>query len=68
MNVNIDGISSMPNTYDYINNYAANPSALIIFSVIIIVYYVIFASLGSSGAEALQRLHLKVEELFLLKL
>ena len=51
MNVNIDGISSMPNTYDYINNYAANPSALIIFSVIIIVYYVIFASLGSSGVE-----------------
>ena len=52
MNVNIDGISSMPNTYDYINNYAANPSAVIIFSVIIIVYYVIFASLGISGSEA----------------
>ena len=52
MNVNIDGISSMPNSYDYINNYAANPSVLIIFAVIIIVYYVIFASLGSSGSEA----------------
>lgn len=52
MNVNIDGISSMPNTYDYINNYAANPSALIIFSVIIIIYYAIFASLGSSGGQA----------------
>lgn len=52
MNVNIDGISSMPNSYDYINNYAANPSVLIIFAVIIIVYYVIFASLGSSGTQA----------------
>lgn len=49
MNVSLDGISSMSSSYDYINNYGSNPSVLIIFALIIVIYYVIFASLGSTA-------------------
>ena len=52
MNVNIDGISGLPNTYDYMNEYAANPSALILLVIIIVIYYSIFASLGGSTQAA----------------
>jgi len=54
MDVKIDNVSSMPNNYDYINNIGTNPWSLMFLSVVILVYYLIFASLGggsSSGSD-----------------
>ena len=46
MDVNVDNVSNLPNNYDYINNIGKNPWSLIFLSVVILVYYLIFASLG----------------------
>lgn len=54
MDVKIDNVSNMPNNYDYINNIGTNPWSLMFLSVVILVYYLIFASLGggsSSGSD-----------------
>ena len=37
--VNFNSASGMPNTYDYINNASANPTVLLILTVILVVYY-----------------------------
>ena len=46
MDVKFDSTSGLPNTYDYINNLGANPTILIIITIIILAYYFIFTSLG----------------------
>ena len=54
MDVKIDNVSNVPNNYDYINNIGTNPWSLMFLSVVILVYYLIFASLGggsSSGSD-----------------
>ena len=48
MEANLDGISGMPNTYDYINNVGANPVILIVLVMIIVTYILISSSLGTS--------------------
>jgi len=45
-NVSFNSTGGLPNTYNYINNVSANPVVLLIITVIIIAYYVLFASLG----------------------
>lgn len=46
MDVSVDNVSNLPNNYDYINNIGKNPWSLIFLSVVILIYYLIFASLG----------------------
>lgn len=47
MDINIDSITGIPkDTYDYLNNYAINPVVLIIVTIVLILYYILFASLG----------------------
>ena len=49
MNIDIDPISNLPShSYNYVNNIGANPIALGILTVIIIIYYIVFSSLPSS--------------------
>ena len=47
MDLKIDSITGMPSVYNQVNNMSGNPMALIMLSVIIIVYYLVFASLGA---------------------
>ena len=55
MDVQIDNVSNMPTNYDYMNNIGTNPWSLVFLSGVIIVYYLIFATLGGgksgSGGE-----------------
>ena len=51
MDVQIDNVSNMPTNYDYINNIGTNPWSLIFLSGVIIVYYLIFATLGSGKSD-----------------
>ena len=53
MDVQIDNVSNMPTNYDYMNNIGTNPWSLIFLSGVILVYYLIFAALGSgtSGGD-----------------
>ena len=49
MDVNYDSITGIPsNTFNYMNSSGTNPAMLIILAVIIILYYVLFASLGGT--------------------
>ena len=49
MNIAPDPISNLPShSYDYVNKIGANPIALAVLAVIIIVYYIVFSSLPSS--------------------
>ena len=45
MDVKLDSITGVPD-YSYLNNIATNPIVLIIVTIILIGYYVLFASLG----------------------
>ena len=45
MDVQIDNVSNMPTNYDYMNNIGTNPWSLVFLSGVIIVYYLIFATL-----------------------
>ena len=45
MDVQIDNVSNMPTNYDYMNNIGTNPWSLIFLSGVIMVYYLIFATL-----------------------
>ncbi len=45
MDVKLDSITGVPN-YSYLNNIGTNPIVLIIVTVVLIGYYVLFASLG----------------------
>lgn len=46
MDLNIDSITGMPSVYNNVNSIGGNPMAMLMFTVIIIVYYIVFASLG----------------------
>ena len=50
MDVQIDNVSNMPTNYDYMNSIGTNPWSLIFLSAVILVYYLIFATLGG-GAQ-----------------
>ena len=52
MDVQIDNVSNMPTNYDYINNIGTNPWSLIFLSGVIMVYYLIFATLGSGKSDS----------------
>lgn len=47
MQVGISPTTGLPSTYDYINNMGSNPIVLVMLSVILILYYAIFSSLGA---------------------
>ncbi len=51
MDVNVDSVSNMPSNYDYINNIGSNPWSLLFLSVVILVYYLIFATLGGGNKD-----------------
>ena len=51
MDVSLDHVSNLPNKYDYINQIGMNPWSLIFLSVIIVVYYLIFSTLGGSSGD-----------------
>jgi hypothetical protein len=51
MNVNLDETTGIPSTYDFINNQGTNPSMIIILTITILLYYFLFASLGSSTTQ-----------------
>ena len=51
MDVQIDNVSNMPTNYDYINNIGTNPWSLIFLTGVIVVYYLIFATLGSGKSD-----------------
>jgi len=46
MDVNLDSVTGVPYSYSYLNNFAANPTVIIVITVVIIGYYVLFAYLG----------------------
>ena len=48
MDVSFDALSSLPQNYDYLNNKAANASILAILAAIVIIYLILFSSLGGS--------------------
>jgi len=56
MDVNLNSVTGVPYSYSYVNNLGTNPTVLIILTVVIIGYYILFASLGvakgSSVGEA----------------
>jgi hypothetical protein len=55
MDVNLNSVTGVPYSYSYLNNLGTNPTVLVILSVVIIAYYVLFASLGvARGAPASQ--------------
>ena len=49
MDVQIDNVSNMPTNYDYMNSIGTNPWSLIFLSAVILIYYLIFATLGGGG-------------------
>ena len=46
MDVNFDSSNTLPETYDYINDWEFNPILMIILTVIVLCYYFLFSSLG----------------------
>ena len=49
MNVNVSPTDGFPHMYDYVNNAAgvgSNPLVLVIFTFVILVYYILFSYLG----------------------
>jgi hypothetical protein len=49
MELNLDTKTYIPSvSYDYFNNFSANPIILIIIFIILILYYVLFSSLGTN--------------------
>ena len=48
--ITMNSVTGIPySSYDYINNVGTNPVVLIILSIVIILYYILFASLGKSS-------------------
>ena len=47
MDVQLDPVIGVPTVPNYLTNLAGNPIVLIVFTVVIILYYVLFASLGT---------------------
>ena len=52
MEVNLNSITGMPYTNTFLNSASVNPTVIIVLSVIIIGYYVLFASLGVSNGSS----------------
>ena len=49
----MNSVTGIPySSYDYINNYGTNPVILIILSIVIVLYYVLFASLGKTNGSS----------------
>ena len=70
MDFNVNSMTNIPYTHDYVNKYFMNPVVLLIVLAIIIVYYVLFASLGVSkgsptGASPNSNNGVKILELLL---
>lgn len=53
MDFNLNSVTKIPYTQDYINTFFMNPVVLVIVIAIIIIYYVVFASLGVSKGSPL---------------
>ena len=51
MDVNFDALTTLPNNYDYFNNNAANGTIFAIMAGVVIIYYLIFSSLGVAGVS-----------------
>jgi hypothetical protein len=52
MEVNLNSITGMPYTNTFLNSASVNPTVILVLSVIIIGYYVLFASLGVSNGSS----------------
>ena len=55
MNVNVSPTDGFPHMYDYVNNAAgvgSNPLVLVIFTFVILMYYILFSYLGISESVA----------------
>jgi hypothetical protein len=53
MEVNLNSIAGVPYADTYLNSMSANPTVILVLSVVIIAYYALFASLGvSNGSQA----------------
>jgi hypothetical protein len=52
-NNNNNSNMGIPHSYNYLNNVGANPYVLIVVVLVIIGYYVLFASLGESGSSSI---------------
>jgi heme/copper-type cytochrome/quinol oxidase subunit 2 len=55
MDVNFDALSSLPGNYNYLDGSGTNITILAILSVVVLLYFVLFASLGSSEQTAAPR-------------
>ena len=51
MDVQLDPVTGVPTVPDYLTNMAVNPTVLIVIAVVIILYYVLFASLGAGTPQ-----------------
>ena len=52
MDVNFDALSSLPGNYDYLNASGTNITILAILTLVVLLYFVLFSSLGGSGEAA----------------
>ena len=51
MDIQLDPVTGIPLSPDYLTNMATNPTVLIVITVVIILYYVLFASLGVASGQ-----------------
>lgn len=59
MDINLNSFTGIPNdTYNYLSDFSVNPVVLVVISIVLIMYYVLFASLGvaSGNSEGTQEL------------
>ena len=54
MDINFNSVTGIPsNAYDWTNKVSSNPAVLAFLIAVIVVYYILFASLGSAGESAI---------------
>jgi len=51
MDVNLNSITGIPYSTNYLTNFATNPTVLLVLTIIIILYYILFASLGIAKGQ-----------------
>ena len=51
MDVNLNSVTTIPYTNDYVNQILMNPVVIIIVIAIIVIYFAVFASLGVSSGS-----------------
>lgn len=51
MDVNLNSVTGIPYSTNYLTNWGTNPTVLLVVTVIIILYYVLFASLGVAKGQ-----------------